>query len=142
MTRINVLPPKVLTDQHLLAEYRELPRAFGLAQKAGPNTIAPSAYTLGAGHVRFFYSRTGFLTKRQQAIIQELLHRGYNLTHRVAPEPIEGQDADWEPDDEARETSLPRLRGRLAKPCAKYTYFGKPVSTMFYGPTSDEAAPV
>ena len=30
MTRINTMPPEHLTDQHLFAEYRELPRIFAL----------------------------------------------------------------------------------------------------------------
>jgi deoxyribonuclease V len=33
MTRINLLPPSELADQHLLAEWRELPRIFGLVKK-------------------------------------------------------------------------------------------------------------
>ena len=36
MTRINVDPPAVLTDEHLLAEWRELPRVLGLALDARP----------------------------------------------------------------------------------------------------------
>jgi len=30
MTRINCAPKKELSDKHLAAEYRELPRIFGL----------------------------------------------------------------------------------------------------------------
>lgn len=33
MTRINLLPPSELADQYLLAEWRELPRIFGLVKK-------------------------------------------------------------------------------------------------------------
>lgn len=33
MTRINVVPVTELTDKHLLAEYRELPRIFGASKK-------------------------------------------------------------------------------------------------------------
>lgn len=32
MTRINLLPPAQLADQHLIAEYRELPRIFTLVK--------------------------------------------------------------------------------------------------------------
>ena len=34
MTRINLVPPKELTDQHLMREYQELPRIVGLVRKA------------------------------------------------------------------------------------------------------------
>ena len=33
MTRINLINPEKLTDQHLLAEYRELPRIFWIVRK-------------------------------------------------------------------------------------------------------------
>lgn len=32
MTRINLLPASELTDQHLIAEYRELPRIFTIVR--------------------------------------------------------------------------------------------------------------
>ena len=68
MTRINVVPPAELCNKHLLAEYRELPRVFGLAK---PVDDAPSAYVLGKGHVRFFYDKLGYLAKRQRQIIDD-----------------------------------------------------------------------
>lgn len=33
MTRINLTLVSELTDQHLIAEYRELPRVFGIVRK-------------------------------------------------------------------------------------------------------------
>gem|GEM_PF-2001583 len=33
MTRINLVSPSVLADQHLIAEWRELPRIFGSVKK-------------------------------------------------------------------------------------------------------------
>jgi len=116
MTRINVIPPAHLTDQHLIAEYRELPRVFRLAQawvdrgKPGP---IPARYTLGAGHVRFFYPRTGWLAARQALLIDECLDRGFDISHRTPPQPVEGADGSWEPDDEAMELNLDRLATRL-----------------------------
>lgn len=140
MTRINVVDPSELADSHLLAEYRELPRVFALAEDAlfrvahtiadreldipparmasvaadRVRTSAPSAYTLGAGHVRFFYSRTGYLSRRQSAIIAECLRRGFNLTHRTAPPPVPGLDDDWTPTPEAIEINRARIAERIA----------------------------
>lgn len=135
MTRINVIPPEELTDQHLLAEYRELPRVFALSRNARPSNLVstPPTYTLGTGHVRFFYPRTGFLARRQRGLILELLDRGYALTHREAPEPVPGLDQDWTPDAEARHVNLVRLRDKLAKVGARYTHRGVPVDIHFYG---------
>ena len=53
MTRVNTIKPYKLTDQHLLAEHRELPRIFGQAYDAymaGRKVQASSRYTLGKGH--------------------------------------------------------------------------------------------
>lgn len=116
MTRINVIPPADLTDQHLLAEYRELPRVFTLAAAAAArgDAPAPAAYTLGAGHVRFFFRRTLYLHRRQAEIIRELLDRGYALAHTAPPEPLD--DGDWTPDEAAVAANLGRLREKLAAP--------------------------
>lgn len=37
MTRINLIPPSELHYKHLVAEYRELPRVFGLVRRAQAN---------------------------------------------------------------------------------------------------------
>lgn len=89
MTRINVIPPAELTRQHLLAEYRELPRVFKLVEKFvargySPEQLSrhgqPTSYTLGKGHVLFFYDKLSFLAERQQQLIDEMLKRGYRPT--------------------------------------------------------------
>lgn len=81
MTRINCIKPSELVRQHLISEYRELPRVFSLVRKAQdkglqPSDIkAPRRYTLGTGHVKFFYDKLGYLVKRQQALIDEMQRR-------------------------------------------------------------------
>lgn len=87
MTRINLVDPTVLTDKHLMAEYRELPRIFTAVLKLQEQhcynfeTIGiPSEYVLGKGHVKFFYNKIGWLLKRYESIFNELVfHRGFNL---------------------------------------------------------------
>ena len=60
MTRINVIPVDQLTDQHLVAEYREMlmvPASLkrSLGSKNGMDTKRiPKQYTLNTGHVYFF----------------------------------------------------------------------------------------
>ena len=82
MTRINVVPVQSLTRDHLVAEYKELPRAFDLAYKASVSSKPwtnkqPKEYTMGTGHVTFFYDKLGFLAKRQSELVQEMFNRGY-----------------------------------------------------------------
>lgn len=88
MTRINVVPPAELEDKHLLAEYRELPRVFGLAARwheRGRDTPIPPAYTLGKGHVAFFYDKLGFLRQRHAWLVEEMRDRGFAVNF---PEPL------------------------------------------------------
>lgn len=85
MTRINVVPVQELTNKHLMAEYRELPRVFALARKwhdrnGNPKQL-PDAYTLGTGHVKFFYNKLKYCYNRQVALYRECLRRGFNVTH-------------------------------------------------------------
>lgn len=134
MTRINVVEPAALTDQHLLAELRELPRVFALARPLAPREVVPR-YTLGAGHVRFFYGRTGWLHRRQEALIAEGLGRGFALTYRTAPAPVPGLDDDWTPTADDVAVNVERLRERLlgAPRVGFYTYGGIVVEPTFYG---------
>lgn len=82
MTRINVVPVKELCDKHLLAEYRELPRVFGLAKVCHD---IPTQYTLGKGHVKFFYNKLEFLDKRFKQLVKEMLRRGFNPKYTSIP---------------------------------------------------------
>lgn len=113
MTRINCIPPSELTRQHLLAEYRELPRVFTLAKaywdKHGclPPDM-PDQYMLGKGHVKFFYNKLGYLHLRFTEIVTTMLDRGYtpkylNFNLSDFPDALMG---DWEPDKTAMEINL------------------------------------
>lgn len=89
MTRINLIDPKYLSDKHLLAEYKELPRVFTLVKKYDQKDLIalekslPSQYTLGKGHVRFFYNKITFLRDRYFYLHQELLARRFNLNEEM-----------------------------------------------------------
>lgn len=84
MTRINAgIKPSQLIDQHLLAEYRELPRVLTLALKAANNKPIPSEFTLGTGHVRFFYNKLMYLNLRYLSIVTELQQRNVQLDNDI-----------------------------------------------------------
>lgn len=85
MTRINVVDPKELSRQHLIAEYREITRLPGnlnawinRKSKAPSFDEIPAEYKLGTGHVKFFFNKFKFLQLRFESIIEEMLCRGYN----------------------------------------------------------------
>lgn len=85
MTRINLVHVKELADQHLMAEYRELPRVFGAvrkhvhARKRVRDFKINSTYQLGSGHVTFFYDKLLYLQKRHIDIVNECLRRGMKI---------------------------------------------------------------
>lgn len=124
MTRINCIPPAELTGPHLVAEYRELPRLFGLVRMAiargetPQDPRNPPSYVLGKGHVRFFYPRLGYLQRRQAALIAEMQARGFAPGFTRVDHLLEGIPeiwcADWQPPPEAQALNRERIAARLA----------------------------
>jgi hypothetical protein len=119
MTRINVVHPRMLSDKHLGAEYRELPRVFGLvrrAQERGETPVATDRYILGPGHVRFFYTRLGFILDRYQALCHECRARGRKVSFSYPGDLVVGIHpgwfGDWEPTPEAVELNIKRINER------------------------------
>lgn len=123
MTRINVVPVTELVQEHLIAEYRELPRIFALVLKAherGPEWRArqPGFYTLGPGHVLFFYDKLTWLARRQRHLVREMQRRGYKPQYtaclrRQWQHIPEGYWQDYEPTEAAMATNRERISTRL-----------------------------
>lgn len=84
MTRINsAIPVKNLTDEHLLAEHREIKRLvsyFNKSKLSGSLNKIPDSFRLGGGHVLFFLNKMGFIYKRYLSLYNECLNRGFNVT--------------------------------------------------------------
>ena len=81
MTRINIINPSELTDQHLVAEYRELFMVGSSLQRSlkSPNwdvNRIPTKFTLNTGHVMFFYDKGKYLHKRYRQLREEMKVRG------------------------------------------------------------------
>ena len=122
MTRINCIDPALLSDKHLGAEYRELPRVFGLVRDAIARGESPAdprnpgQYVLGAGHVRFFYPRLGYLLTRYQQLCDECHARGRAVNFGNPASLAEGIPAawfgQWVPDDAARALNIDRINQR------------------------------
>ncbi len=86
MTRINFgITPKQLTDQHLLAEFRELPRIPRAVKRniieGKPVNVNTGEFTLGEGHVRWFYNKLSYLHMRYGDIYSECIHRLFNVSY-------------------------------------------------------------
>lgn len=123
MTRINLgIPPAQLTNKHLIAEHRELKRVPNAVAKGKYNLKnIPSQFTLGKGHVSFFYDKLGYLKDRYVDLYNECLVRGFN---------VQNYEASWDgvpqelmngyiPTARDIEIIRERIAERLANPIAK-----------------------
>ena len=113
MTRINAgIPPSELCDQHLLSEYRELPRVRSLALKT--TSEIPERFRLGKGHMLFFVNKGGWLRARWLDLRAELRERGFwpELEWRPWPEHLDGA---WEPTDDELSEVIDMVRARICE---------------------------
>jgi deoxyribonuclease (pyrimidine dimer) len=131
MTRINTVHPRDLTDQWLLAEWRELPRIVNELEKHPtrfkPADI-PSNYTLNTGHVKFFRNKLLFLAKRHRALKRELRQREIAHDKRVKVELFYLSDTikkqalnDWTPHSDDHNILIERLQERFDLRKKSYT---------------------
>jgi len=83
MTRINCgIPPEKLSDKHLIAEHREIKRIPNCVSKGRFSMKGqPSKFTLGTGHVKFFYDKLLYLKKRYELLYNECKKRNFNVTY-------------------------------------------------------------
>ena len=119
MTRINVgVDPSELNDKMLNAEHREIKRIPNCIRKGRYSmTEQPDVFTLGKGHVKFFYDKLLYLRKRYQKIYAECIKRGFNMTDFSASFddlPIELCN-DYTERIEDRQLILDRIKIRLKK---------------------------
>ena len=126
MTRINLVDPSELSRQHLVAEYHEIVRVFDLARKQQHSVHKlkqPSEYTLGTGHVLFFYDKLGFISERYDALCNEMINRGYTCNRIPKEELHKGIEKfmffGYKPTVKAIEINRQRIAERTAEPLAK-----------------------
>lgn len=145
MTRINLIDPSLLADQHLFAEWREIkhvPKALARSLKACDNNLTalkakiPKAFTLNTGHVTFFYNKGEFLQKRFKALQQELDKREHGYNRQAPLDPLGVFTIlpmlcnDYTPDERALQVSLERIEQRLSEKPTFYKYYGKPYNKV------------
>lgn len=123
MTRINLVDPAELHDQHLVAEYREIFMVGSSLQRSlkSPNWTKkkiPAQFTLNKGHVTFFYDKGEYLNNRYAELIAEMKRRGMNpdpaRTFKVEQWPDELFN-NWAPTEADKEIVRERIRERIAQ---------------------------
>ena len=132
MTRINLIDPKQLADQHLVAEYREIfmvgPALQRSLQSKKGVTDIPESFTLNKGHVKFFYNKGKYLSKRYKELINEMKRRGMNPdpTRKFKREqwPDELYN-DWEPNERDKQIINQRIQQRISERPGGYRWSNK-----------------
>ena len=143
MTRINsAIRPIDLMDKHLVAELHELPRVFThvskrLEEGKGFKDI-PIKFSLGTGHVTFFYDKLYFIERRFYDLREEYWKRyakiwNYSIEGKV-PQDLDLYK-DYKPTTEEKSLLVERISERIWKsrkdPLYYRTILDKSVAVQF-----------
>lgn len=146
MTRINLVKPEDLADQHLFAEWREIKiiptKVRKLQETQDPVWISKRSkdleYTHGTGHVVFFYNKLGFLYERYITLDQELHKRNYNIAvFNPGDLFIDGikwhaQSVHWKPKKNDIQKNIERISERLHQRPNWYRHYGEIKEPQFF----------
>jgi deoxyribonuclease (pyrimidine dimer) len=132
MTRINLVDPEELMDQHLIAEYREIRLLCANLQrtinsKCGfQQSKVPADFTLNKSHCYFFYNKGQYIHKRYDALRREMINRGFDPQHDFPREkwPDELYN-DWAPSEDDKNIVRERISQRISERPNWYRYRGQ-----------------
>ena len=138
MTRINsAIPVKNLTDEHLLAEHREikrLPYCLGKAIESGSINRIPDQFTLGKGHVLFFLDKQLFARNRYVELFYECRRRGFEITNygfnwNFSETFLQRYWNDYTPTEDEYKLLVERIKKRINESTKQvFHYYGKPIT--------------
>ncbi len=134
--RCNVgVDPKYLTDQHLIAEYRELPMVLGSLRINKYKIVGevPKEFPLGKGHMNFFKDKLVYLYERYIELKKEITNRGFqnNLTWPGMMEYPDSYKRTWKPSQKNTELLRSRIVEKINMKPTWYKYYSKPLTDDF-----------
>jgi len=141
MTRINLIPPMYLADQHLVAEHKEILQLCGSYRKSKSSKKGidfknlPKNFTLNDGHVKFFYNKFAYLHKRFLEVQNEMRRRKIhsNKVMNCEQYEIDGVYRDWEPSQSDINLICNRIQERIEEKPDWYRYGDKRyIDTTYY----------
>lgn len=131
MARINIIPPELLTDQHLIAEKREINLAISIIRKIKNKNI-PKSYTLNKGHVLFFSNKVKYLKKRYSELEKEIGKRNFVCTSKFVGEDLMEGSKDFVPSIKDYKIIVERIKSKIKIKPNWYRYNGKPIDEKKY----------
>lgn len=135
MVRINLINPKFLADQHLVAEYKEILMLFGYVRKHPKTNLnkIPKEYKLGSGHILFFRNKLIYLKKRFELMKKEMKKRKFNAEKELSFKNIDGKlKNNWRPSEKDKKIIKQRLIWKINLKPEYYRYYGKKKSKSFF----------
>jgi deoxyribonuclease (pyrimidine dimer) len=135
MVRINIINPKFLADQHLIAEYNEILMLFGYVRKNPSTEISkiPPNYKLGQGHMIFFKNKLKYLRNRFEIIKKEIKNRGFSGHIKINLRKFDKKLINnWKPSASDKEIIKKRLIYKINLKPNYYRYYGENKSKDFF----------
>ena len=132
MVRVNLVNPKYLTDQHLIAEYAEVLMLLAYIKQHPEKKEIPKKFTLKNGHMRFFKDKVMYLKNRHEQIIKEMKKRGFRPTRTLKTYGVKRSLMNnWKPNPQDLQIIKKRLIQKINLKPEWYRYYGKHKSKRF-----------
>lgn len=135
MVRINIINPKFLADQHLIAEYDETLMLLGYVKRYPKLELEkiPKNYKLGKGHILFFKNKLKYLEKRFQIIKNEMKKRGFSTNMNINLKKFDRKLIhDWKPKSSDKEIIKKRLIEKINLKPNYYRYYKEKKTKDFF----------
>jgi len=131
MTRVNLIPPYQLADQHLLAENHEISGMLGFYRK-NMNKQYKQGHHLKRV-VPYFHDKLLYIQKRFNAVQHEMRERNFNANVVIDFDVYDTSLMnDWEPTEKQVQDLIERIILRLHEKPDFYRYCGVIQPTEFF----------
>ncbi|HLC87235.1 MAG TPA: pyrimidine dimer DNA glycosylase/endonuclease V [Candidatus Nanoarchaeia archaeon] len=134
MVRVNIINPRNLADQHLIAEYQEIIMLLGYVKKHPKTSLdkIPANYLLGPGHILFFKNKLKYLKNRHEQLRKEMQKRGFQPKKKISLMGLPKEFVrNWSPTDKDKQIIKKRLIERVSMKPSWYTYYREHKSKEF-----------
>jgi deoxyribonuclease (pyrimidine dimer) len=126
MVRVNLIHPKKLADQHLIAEYNEILMLLAYVKKYPKEDNIPENYVLGKGHIKFFKNKLLYLKERHEKLKNEMKNRDFatNKTINLNEFPLNLINS-WKSSKKDEIIIVSRIIEKINKKPNYYRYYGE-----------------
>ncbi|MBS3108094.1 endonuclease V [Candidatus Woesearchaeota archaeon] len=133
MVRINLINPKKLADQHLIAEYNEILMLLGYIRKHPRLKDIPNDFHLGKGHMLFFKNKLGYIKNRFESVKKEMQRRNFHASKNLNLSKFSiNHLKNWKPKIIDIKLIKKRIRYKIKLKPGYYRYFGKKKNKLFF----------